>query len=165
METNRLMIQDLADILHINQERVIGYNKSAYNCQNMLLKMLLNRELDNARDSINSLRHLLAERFEIKSEPENEGQLFSIWSDFKPSFDDIDLDIQLHTFEMADLLTLQCYRIIIARPYLDDISKNLLEFQYEKHVSIYNSMKVFRAAYRNSVNYATHYSVVERRSA
>jgi hypothetical protein len=165
METNRLlMTQDLADILHINQERVNGYNKSAYNCQNMQLKMLLNRELDNARDSINSLRHLLVERFEMGSEPENKGQLFSIWSDFKPSFDEADVNIQLHTYEMADLLTLQCYRLIIARPYIDDISKNLLEFQYQKHVSIYNGMKAFRAAHRTSINYAMLYSA-GRRSA
>lgn len=164
METNGLITQDLADILHINQERVNGYNKSAYNCQNMHLKMLLNRELDNARDSINSLRYLLADRFDIKSESENKGQLFSIWSDFKPSFDEADLNIQLHTFEMADLLTLQCYRLIIARPYIDDVSKNLLEFQYQKHLSIYNGMKAFRAAYRNSFNYAMPYAV-GRRSA
>lgn len=158
MEAKELIIQDLADILHLNQERVTGYNKRAYSCPNMQLKMLLNRELDNARDSINSLRRLLVDRFEMESNPESKGQLFSIWSDFKPSFDEADLNIQLHTFEMADLLTLQCYRLIMGRPYLDDITKSLLEFQYQKHLSIYNSMKAFRAAYRNSINYPMHYT-------
>ena len=164
METKGIIIQDLADILHIHQERVNGYNKRAYGCPNMQLKMLLNRELDNARDSINSLRRLLVDRFEIESEPKTKGQLFSIWSDFKPSFDDVDLNIQLHTFEMADLLTLQCYRLITGRPYIDEISKNLLEFQYQKHLAIYSSMKAYRAAYRNNANYAMHYSA-GRRSA
>ncbi len=158
METNGLMIQDLADILHINQERVNGYNKSAYGCGNMHLKMLLNRELDNARDSIRSIKRLLNDRFETESEPKTKGQLFCIWSDFRPSFDEIDLNIQLHTFEMADLLTLQCYRLLIARPYIDTISKSLLEFQYQNHLSIYNSMKGFRAAYRNNIHPSMHYS-------
>ncbi len=157
MDTNGLIVQDLSDILHINQERAIGYNKSAYGCENLHLKMLLNRELDHARDAVFSLKRLLSQRFNTGSEIESTGQLLCMWSDFKPCFDEIGINTQLQAFEMADLLTLQCYRLAIARPYIDVVSKNLLEFQYQSSVSIYTNIKVFRQAYRNNLNSTMHY--------
>lgn len=157
MEPIRLIIQDLADILQINQDRVIGYNKSAYSCENLHLKMLLNRELDHARDAIFSLKWLLSERFDTKTDIETTGQLFCMWSDFRPSFDEAGINTQLQAFEMADLLTLQCYRLAIAKPYLDIVSKNLLEFQYQNSVSIYANIKAFRQAYRNNLDSSMHY--------
>ena len=157
METNRLIIQDLSDLLRINQERVLGFNKSAYGCENQHLKLLLNKEMDHARDNVSSLKRMLSERFSIESSTESTGQLFEIWSDFRPAFDNSIMSTQLHTYEMADSLTLQCYRLAIARPYLDTISKNLLEFQYQKSVSIHANIKAFRQAYQNNLNSAMHY--------
>jgi len=156
MDTHELIIQDLSDLLRINQERVIGYNKSAYACENFHLKMLLNRELDQARDAVFSLKQLLKEKFNIES-LEASGQLFLMWSDFKPSFDECGTETQLQAFEMADLLTLKCYRLAIARSYVDAMSKNLLEFQYQKSMSIYANIKAYRQAYRNNLNRAMHY--------
>lgn len=157
METTGLLIQDLSDMLHINEQRVIGFNKSAYGCGNLHLKMLLNREVDQARDAVFSLKQLLSHRFNTPSALESTGQLLSMWSDFKPSFNEAEINTQLHAFEMADLLTLQCYRLAIARPYLDVFSKNLLEFQYEKSVSIYATIKAFRQAYRNVIQNSMQY--------
>ncbi len=152
MNTSELIVQDLADILHINQERAKEYNKSAYGCSNMQLKMVLNRELDNARDSIIIIKRLLREHFNIKTEIDNKGQLWSMWSDFKPSFGDFGINTLLLTFERADILMLQCYRVILTRPYLDSVSKIVLEFQYENNLSIFNTIKAFRANYRNTLD-------------
>ncbi len=158
MEATKLILEDLADILHVNVERANGYNVSAYACENMPLKMLLNRELDNTRDSILSLRKLLRERFSTDTDPESNGQLRSIWSDFRPSFKEGDMNIQLHSYEMADLLTLQCYRVAMSRPHIDAISKSTLEFLYQNLLSVYTSVKAFRATHRNNVTQPITYS-------
>jgi hypothetical protein len=146
------IVQDLVDILHINQERVREYNKSAYGCDNIQLKMVLNRELDNARDSIITIKRLLRERFGIMDEIETCGQLFSMWSDFKPLFGEYGMNTLLLTLERADVLMLQCYKVVITRPYVDDISKDILEYQYQNNLSIYNTIKAFRETYRNTLN-------------
>ena len=144
METNGLLIQDLTDILEINRQRVTGFNAGAYGCENLPLKMLLNRDLDNSRDSVLALKRLLFDRFEITSGLAPTGQLFRIWFDFKPSFDEVGMELLLPSVESADLLTLQCYRLLITRTYMDIISKNLLEFQYQNQLTIYTSLKGFR---------------------
>ncbi len=141
MNSNRPFIQDLSDILQIHKERADAYNTSAYACGHMLLKFMLHRELDNARDSIHSILRLLHERFADFKEPKTMGSLYTLWRESKPSFEEQEVIDQVNSFETADALTLQCYQIILASPSLDNISKSLLEFQYQNHHTIYESLK------------------------
>lgn len=162
MKSDVLVVQDLRDILHILQERVKGYNASAYNAENLQLKMLLHRELDNTRDCIIGIKRLLIEHFGGFSEEEITGHLFGIWSDFKPSFTETDLDLQFESFELADLLTIQCYQLLLSRPYLDSNSRNLLEFQYQNNLAIFKSIKSFRIAHCSTMNHATGFQLQKR---
>lgn len=146
MNTNDylLLIQDLADIVQMNRERVAAYNKSAYHCSDMHLKMLLNRELDNGRDNILAVKRLLMEHFGIDGEHQSHGELFYVWSEFKPSFEEADMSAQLLSFERADLLMVHCYHLLLSRAYVDITTKNLIEFCDLTNVAIYNSIKKFR---------------------
>lgn len=162
MKSDVLIVQDLRDILQILQERVKAYNASAYNTENLQLKMLLHRELDNTRDCIIGIKRLLIEHFEGLSQEEITGHLFGIWSDFKPSFSETDLDLQFESFEMADLLTIQCYQLILSRPYLDSNSRNLLEFQYQNNLTVFKSIKNFRMAHSNMLSHATGFQSQRR---
>lgn len=144
-----LLVQDLADILQLNRERVAVYNKSAYYCSDMTLKMLLNRELDNSRDNILAIKRLLMEHFGIDGESENHGELFGVWTDFKPSFDEADMNAQLLSFERADLLTLHCYHLLLSRAYVDITTRNLIEFCDLTNVAIYHSIKKYRENFFN----------------
>ena len=147
METSNLMLQDLSDLLHINIQRVDAYNKHAYLCSDIQLKNLLNREVDTARDNVSALKRVISTHFDERNEKELTGQLFCMWKDFSPSFDEPDFAIQLHAYEMSDFLTLECYQTVLARPYLDPIVKLLLECQYYNTQSIYTNMSSFREAY------------------
>lgn len=153
-----LLVQDLADILQMNRERVAAYNKSAYLCSDMHLKMLLNRELDNSRDNILAIKRLLMEHFGIDGEQENHGELFGLWADFKPSFDAADMSTQLLSFERADLLTLHCYHLLLSRTYVDITTKNLIEFCDLTNVAIYNSIKKYRENFFNRHHLGNPYS-------
>jgi hypothetical protein len=148
MNAIELTVQDLMDLLHIGHERVNAYNKIAYTCENLQLKMLLNQEMDQTRDSILAVKKLLHERFDILSEHETKGPLYGLWADFRPPFDAHDVHSQLLDFEMADLLTLQCYCLVITKPDIDSITKNLLEFQYQSTMLMYYNMKAFRHSYQ-----------------
>ena len=163
MDTNFLVEQDLTDLLQINRERVKEYNTGAYRCENLQLKMLLNRELDNSRDLIFGLKQLLVKRFDIPSDSETRGHLFKLWSDFKPLIALSDPTSQLHSFQKSDLLTLQCYHLVIARPYMDVVAKHLLKFQYQNSLSLYNSLKLLREVYPNNPIITSVYS--SRKSA
>src|SRR6188472_4405253 len=101
MNAAELTVQDLMDILHISHERVNAYNKIAYTCENLQLKMLLNQEMDQTRDSILGVKKLLHERFGILFEHEAKGSLYALWADFRPTFDATDVSSQLLDFEMA----------------------------------------------------------------
>jgi len=144
---NILIVQDLADILRINQERATGYNKCAYSSLDLNLKTLLHRELDNARDTIFGIRRHLNDRFEINGSHDSIGEIYCLWYDLKPSFEVVSLDSQLESFEKADLLTLQCYHMVIARPYIDKHTRSLLEFYDQCTTSVYSSLHSFHEAY------------------
>ena len=144
-----LLVQDLTDIVQVNRERVAAYNKCAYHCSDMVLKMLLNRELDNSRDNILAIKRLLMEHFGIDGEQENRGELFCFWTAFKPSFEEADMTTQLLSFERADLLTLHCYQLLLSRTCLDTTTKNLIEFCDLTNTAIYNSIKKFRENFFN----------------
>lgn len=147
METSDSMLQDLSDLVQINAQRAEAYNKRAYLCNDLQLKMLLNREIDNARDHASALKRVIHERFEGKGPQETTGQLFHMWSDFSPTFQAEDFAIELHAFEMSDLLILQCYRLVLSRPYLDSTLRLLLECQYYNTNTIYITMKSFNESY------------------
>ncbi len=141
MNKNRPFIQDLSDILQIHKERAAAYNTSAYACGHMLLKLMLHREVDNARDSTHSILRLLHDRFSDVKEPDTMGSLYTFWHDSKPSFEEQGVLSQLKSFEIADALTLQCYELMLGSPGLDNVSKRLLEFQYQNHQTIFESLK------------------------
>jgi uncharacterized protein (TIGR02284 family) len=140
-------IQDLMDIIHISHDRANVYNKTAYECKNLPLKMLLNEEADQARDCAWGVKKLLHRRFSILSENPAAGPVYDVWASLRPSFSSNDEETLLSEFEMADLHTLQCYYMAIARPSVDPVTKNLLEFQYRNTLVAYNSMKAFRHSY------------------
>jgi hypothetical protein len=146
---NYRMVQDLADILRINRERTNIFTKAAYYCENLPLKTLLNREVDNSSDSAIGIRRLLINHCEIESEPKMAGPVFLMWLDFKPSFPEPVLRIQLQSFVVADLVTLRCYQLMMASDYMDGVSKNLLEFQYQFHLNIYGKLKDFQLSQLN----------------
>ena len=86
MNFSALVIQDLADILDINHERADMYNKFAYECQDLRLKILLNQEVDQARDCMLAIKKLLREHFTVLSENRGKGQVYSMWATYRPSF-------------------------------------------------------------------------------
>ena len=145
-----MIIQDLIDILHISSERLNSFNKTANDCDNLQLKMILNKEIDQTHNSILAIKRLVFERFDFTIAYETKGPLFSMWNEFKPTLDAADQSSQLLDFEMADLLTLQCYCLVITRPYIDDITKRLLEYHYQNHLVCYYNMKAFRRSYQKS---------------
>ncbi len=162
MNSNGMIIQDLMMmILHINHERVNACNKIAYGCEDLQLKMLLNQEMDQTRDSILGIKKLLHERFDVLTEYTTKGPSYTMWSDFRPTLDASDVSTQLLDFEMADLLTLQCYCLVITRPYMDSIAKNLLEFQYRSNLLTYSNTKAFRHSYRKKRNTTVSYSLLK----
>ncbi|MBL7856512.1 MAG: hypothetical protein JNM57_02395 [Cyclobacteriaceae bacterium] len=152
MNSNASIRQDLMDIIHIHHERVAGFNKAAYSCENLHVKMLLNKEVDQTRDSISLVRRLLMGRFDTACEFSAKGPLFDMWKASKPAFDGVDVYAQLLDFELAGLLTLQCYCLAKERSYIDTISKDLLEFQYQDNLVSYHNMKVLR----ETLNKAKH---------
>ncbi len=154
MDTNKLIVQDITDILQMNKERVETYKTSAYSCENLQLKMLLHRELDHVRDCILALKRVLKDHYELSTDVATTGQLFAMWSNFKPSLIETELALRLEFIEMTDLLALQCYSLVISRPYLAGYSKSLLEFQYQTNLSIYQSLKAFRGSHSNSIQNA-----------
>lgn len=150
MNSNALIIQDLIDILHISDERINDFNKTANNFDNLQINMLLRKEIDQTQNSILAIKRLVLERFDFSIGYETKGPLFSMWNEFKPTLDATDESTQLLDFEMADLLTLQCYCLVITRPYIDDITKSLLEYHYQNHLVCYYNIKAFRKSYQKS---------------
>jgi len=155
MQTHDMLIQDLTDMLRVNQERALNYNSSAYHCGDLQLKTLLHRELDNAWDTGIAIKRLLIDHFELPdTNSEDTGQVYSLWKDFSPSFGEGDLRVELQAFEMSDLLQLRCYALLLSRPYLDVITKNLIEYFNENSKALYKSVKNFRENYTNLLNIA-----------
>jgi hypothetical protein len=144
MRANHRIVQDLADILHINRERSDVFSNAAYRCERIPLKMLLNQEADNSGDSAIGIERLLVAHYEIEFKPKPAGHIYMMWSEFKPSFLEPELSIQLKHYEIADVLTILFYQSIINRDYVDSISKSLLEFQYQFHLNIYRNLKSFQ---------------------
>jgi hypothetical protein len=147
METSDSMLQDLSDLLHINSHRADAYNKCAYLCEDMQLKMLLNREVDNCRDHVLALKRAIHDRFDGKGQLAITGQLFNMWSDSSPSFHAESFAVELSAFETSDFLVLQCYLLVLSRPYLDSTLKLLLECQCSNSNTIYSGMKAFNESF------------------
>ncbi len=138
------LLQDLADMHRIHQERAVYFNACAYACSHLPLKTMLHRELDNTRDSIYALNKLFYGRFDDVALPEAKGRLYSKWLRFKPSFQATPNVQQVGAFEMADAVLLQCFKTMLARQSIENVTKKLLEFQYENHLALYESMKAFK---------------------
>jgi hypothetical protein len=156
METNTLLLQDLNDLIQIHAQRAMAYNKRAYLCSDLQLKMLLNRETDNARDHVFATKRAIHESFEGRKQAETTGQLFHMWSDVSPTFETECVANELFAFEMSDFLVLKCYNLLLSRPYLTPALKLLLECQYYDTNTLYTTMKSFNESYlSNKFQHAT----------
>jgi len=147
METSDSMLQDLSDLIQINSQRADAYNKCAYLCEDLQLKMLLNREMDNCRDHVLALKRAIHDRFDGKEQLANTGQLFNLWSNSSPSFRAESFALELCAFETSDYLVFQCYSLVLSRPYLDSTLKLLLECQCSNSNTIYSAMKAFNESF------------------
>lgn len=111
------------------------------------LKGLLNRETDNARENITKLKILLTDHFGLATEPAPTNQLLSRWSDLRTLFSANNFGDQLAAFEMADLIMVQYYNLALSRAALDPWMKNLLDFQHNNGLILYNAIKSFSEAH------------------
>lgn len=147
MKMTDSILQDLNDILYLNFERSMAYNVCAYSTTDLHLKGLLNRETDNARENIIKLKILATDHFGLATEPAPTNQLLSQWSDLRTLFSANNFGDQLEAFEMADLITVQYYSLALSRVALDAWMKNLLDFQHNNGLTLYNAIKSFREAH------------------